>query len=1004
MIDFDGPVSMASIFQNGNPQTVLATSVNDLCVNLEPANGYIGTSPDLIGVVLCFNGAPTQCDTTFLVVTVEKPAPCGLSANFDLTSPDCDNANGAIVAHLSGNSADLTWSWNPAVSTGDSASGLAAGTYHLTITDDSTGCQIDTALVLTAPDPVVLTPADVEILAPACPGETGAIQALAGFEMDIYHAGNLVGTTPKDNLLPGLYTLVYDNGFCADTLDVTLPSVPDWLVSPTISPATCAGNDGAISLIVTGAGGGYTFAWSPDISTSASATGLAEGTYSVTVTDVAGCTFVLDGLNVPKDCAPVVCGLSLDVALLEADLCGQNTGVIELTTAGAHGDVAFEWSPMVSLSNKAMGLAAGTYEIIAVDSAGCSDTLSVDVPATAPNWDYSVFIANETCAGNDGSIEIQVTGGNEPLTYHWTPDVSDSGQATGLSAGVNYSVEIIDSAGCSLVLENLSVPFDCQPFISTQTIKTTLVCPDSTALLCASLDELPGQFDAILIHRQPQFGSLTFENDTCLVYQTQPDFDATDTAAIVLCDDLGFCDTTWFEIQVQSCPVVVPCTDFIAENKLIAATNDCNLDAEVCFAFPLDSMLDMTIYDNGEVYFDDVAGCLHDTTLTYSYFPIPGMGNAGPYELVSWTVNGDTHSASFNSIAGLVGWMNSWDANSNWTFDTTTYNIFGGNPQNTYSSLVIEQTLSGGMAVHELSTNLTPNGAKLYLPAGTHEVVFVTPTGCADTAKVEVVCITSETLYDTVAVNESGTRCVDFSELPGNFYSSQILCNNCDNAILNITDECLTFTGTTPGDDVTGMVICDDLGFCDTTWLYIHVTDAAPLPIARFDADTVDTGVPAVLFILDNDDLNGELKRLEITTSPDFGTAIMNADHTITYTSNADFCGLDALAYELCNTVGCDTATVNLLVRCPNPEPMNGFSPNNDGMNDGFVIKGLEQYPQNELFIYNRWGEMVYQRKNYKNGEWRGTYENLDLPDGTYFYVLKYGAGGMMSGWLQIER
>ncbi|WP_461450177.1 T9SS type B sorting domain-containing protein [Mucilaginibacter sp.] len=62
----------------------------------------------------------------------------------------------------------------------------------------------------------------------------------------------------------------------------------------------------------------------------------------------------------------------------------------------------------------------------------------------------------------------------------------------------------------------------------------------------------------------------------------------------------------------------------------------------------------------------------------------------------------------------------------------------------------------------------------------------------------------------------------------------------------------------------------------------------------------------------------------------------------------------------------------------------NVFTPNGDGVNDAFVIPGLESFPENELHIMNRWGSEIYARKNYKN-DWTGQ----GLVEGTYFYVLK---------------
>ena len=71
-----------------------------------------------------------------------------------------------------------------------------------------------------------------------------------------------------------------------------------------------------------------------------------------------------------------------------------------------------------------------------------------------------------------------------------------------------------------------------------------------------------------------------------------------------------------------------------------------------------------------------------------------------------------------------------------------------------------------------------------------------------------------------------------------------------------------------------------------------------------------------------------------------------------------------------------------------------GISPNDDGKNDAFYIIGLEKHPNNELTIFNRWGNKVYEAKPYKNN-WKGTNEfglslgGIDLPEDTYFYILQ---------------
>jgi len=79
----------------------------------------------------------------------------------------------------------------------------------------------------------------------------------------------------------------------------------------------------------------------------------------------------------------------------------------------------------------------------------------------------------------------------------------------------------------------------------------------------------------------------------------------------------------------------------------------------------------------------------------------------------------------------------------------------------------------------------------------------------------------------------------------------------------------------------------------------------------------------------------------------------------------------------------------------------NVFTPNSDGVNEAFVIPGLEQYPENELRIINRWGNTVYREKNYTN-KWKAE----GLHDGTYFYWLQVttptGERQVYKGWVTV--
>jgi gliding motility-associated-like protein len=65
------------------------------------------------------------------------------------------------------------------------------------------------------------------------------------------------------------------------------------------------------------------------------------------------------------------------------------------------------------------------------------------------------------------------------------------------------------------------------------------------------------------------------------------------------------------------------------------------------------------------------------------------------------------------------------------------------------------------------------------------------------------------------------------------------------------------------------------------------------------------------------------------------------------------------------------------------------FSPNGDGTNDQWIVDGLDAYPDNELQIFNRWGNVVFEAKPYLN-DWDGESDKGEpLPSATYYYILK---------------
>ena len=206
---------------------------------------------------------------------------------------------------------------------------------------------------------------------------------------------------------------------------------------------------------------------------------------------------------------------------------------------------------------------------------------------------------------------------------------------------------------------------------------------------------------------------------------------------------------------------------------------------------------------------------------------------------------------------------------------------------------------------------------------------------------------------------------------------------------------------------------------CDTATVTVVVPPATVTPTIEAVDDTATTtlNTPVNINVLSNDKDYGTTPQVSLQTPPSNGTAIVNADGSISYTPNTNYSGTDSFVYELCDGAGnCVTATVTIDV-IADIIPYNAISVDGDGINDHFQIGGIEAYPDNVVRIYNRWGVKVYEQSGYDNvtkvfrgiSNGRVTVEaNEKLPQGTYYYVIEYtdtkGNRQNKVGWLYIKK
>ncbi len=727
---------------------------------------------------------------------------------------------------------------------------------------------------------------------------------------------------------------------------------------------------------------------------------LPEGDYCLIITDANDCVGATECFSVTE---PEV----LEVSYLSLDGDCDNGGSIDVTVTGGNGIYTFNWADLsggVEPEDR-LDLTAGSYSLTVSDGNGCS-AVAFDIIIGFNDGMAIQIIENieATCDLANGSIILS------PNTYHYDwSDGATGAERDDLIAGI-YTVTI-STATCSNELE-IVIGSSCLEII-TDTIYVTTLINTPIDSICFETIELPGNFVSISSCGDPENGTWIINPaDSCVTYIPNDDFIGNDTACIVVCDDLGICDTTIVIITVLD----LDCEDIVENNLNNYFIQHCNSDSLICFNIPLNEISNYEITDNGAIFNGDFIGCNDQMATIYSYLSLPDQGNSGPYQLDDWTVDGITFSGKFFNIKNLVDSMNIWNPFGNWQLDPQNFIIFSENIDQNCGKLEVTQIQSQIHSSIASKQNTVPKGLALDLVVGAHEIVFNnTTTGCIDTVDILVACINDEVFVDTIFVSEIDTFCIDTTELFGNIISIENVCEDLSGefVLFELIDGvwCVSYEGVEVGTEEACIVVCDDLGFCDTTYMFITVEEMyfggwPKPPIAVDDFENIGQNETINIEVLENDTINGILESIYIVTPPANGSATLNQNGTITYSAETGFCDPiepDTFTYAICNPIGCDTATVSIIISCKELIIYTGVSPNDDGVNDVFFIENIEDYPNNIVSVYNRWGNEVFYQKSYKN-DWNGTWKNKHLPDGTYFYILEDGAGKSYSGYIQILR
>ncbi len=450
-----------------DPDTLEITSatVNDVTCN-GAANGSIqvsvagGTlpysynwsnnsnSPSISGLAPgSYSGTVTDANGCQVVggpVTVSQPAAPLTASVTSTTNVSCNGGNdGEGTVAAAGGTAPYTYTWSNA-GTGATQTGLSAGSYIVTITDDN-NCQTLQSVNISQPSAlqsVILSSQDVSCNG----GSDGTATAVAqgGTSPYTYAWSNASTGAMAMGLSQGSYdvTVTDDNG-CTSISSVVIgePSALTASISNT-TDVTCFGaNNGTATVTAAGGTPGYTYAWSNNQG-NPTATGLGAGSYDVTVTDANGCnTIVSTTITEPT-------ALSASLSATHVGCNGGSDGELEAVVSGGTSPYSYNWSNG-DTNATADSLTAGLYLVTVSDANGCNTILSnfVNEPSALTT---SLSITSEiTCNGEtDGEVMVNVQGGTSPYSFAWSNSDSTM-NASNLGAGMVH-VTVTDANGCMI--------------------------------------------------------------------------------------------------------------------------------------------------------------------------------------------------------------------------------------------------------------------------------------------------------------------------------------------------------------------------------------------------------------------------------------------------------------------------------------------------------------------------------------------------------------------------
>ena len=1028
--------SDATIDCNNTSATIGTSAVSGFSYQWSPSTGLSSTT-------VAQPTATPNTTTTYSLVVTEIATGCSGADTVVVTvstaTPTADAGSDAeigcsVTSVVLGSSAvsGFTYAWSP--STGLSATNVAqptaspdsTTTYSLTVTNASTGCSSVADTVVVTVDTATPTAnagsdgtidcsnTSVTLGASAVSGYTYAWSPSTGLS-----ATNIAQPIATPNTTT-TYSLVItkDSSGCSSIADTVVVTVEDLPIANAGSDTTidCSNSSATLG---TSAVSGYTYQWSPSTGLSSTtaaqptATPDSTTTYSLIITESSsGCSSVADTVVVTVEDTP-----SADAgsdATINCTITSVTLG------ASAVSGYTYQWSPTTGLNDATLAQPTAspdsttTYSLVSTNaSTGCqstADTVVVTVNISTPTAVAETPIIVDCTSGSSlATIDGAGSSTGSGYTYSWsTSDGVISGATNALTATAvyagTYTLSVIDTAtGCVSTTDVLVVIPDQEiaevsygtstetaSYCSTDSDPTPSIGENGTAGGTFSsapaglvINTSTGEIDLSASTPGDYIVSYITSASNCGAVDHYPLSISGD------CDGDGVLDTT--ELLNGTDPSD-PC-DYNAADVTLPQSGD-YLAAD-CDGDGVTNGDELNPPD-GEPATDPNDSCssnLSDITLTQS----------GDYLLADCDGDGVTNGDELsppdgesatdpndpcNSLASDITLTKSGayllaDCDGDGVTNGDELNPPGGeaatDPNDPCSSITSDISLaqSGDYLSEDCDGDGVINGDELTPPDG--EAATDPNDPCSINSSDITVAVTS-TVGCFAEINVTKTANDNGTSLGNTIYYTIVVENTGTQALNNIT---LTDTFTdSKGNTLTltnePYFINSDLGSPEGSLLAGEK--------ATYMAD----------YIIAQEALNGG----GVSNSVLATASTANSDIVTDVSDDGD----DGDG----NTTDDPTETAIGDGEC---KIYSEFSPNGDGVNDTFIISCIDNYPNNVLEIYNRWGNVVYKKSGYKN-DWSGSSngrfiynENEDLPVGTYYYKLDLGDGSEPKlGWIYLNR